>query len=173
MRWVAAALRMQSSTLSRWGQRREFGGRPRLCCRFRPRPNSRVTSRRIASGSVLGWMQPPGRAELLTNGVFCQKWRLRVTASCGFGPRNPALLTGRNVKSAASGAIFASQSRALRAFSDLAAGDTTVGSRPSIRGHRRIFPKSYAKPLRGTLSVDFVGAGRPVGAALWAKCSRH
>src|ERR1039458_4474348 len=38
-----------------------------------PRPNSRVTSRQIRSGLVLRPIQAVGRADLLTNGVFCRK----------------------------------------------------------------------------------------------------
>ena len=41
------------------------------------------------------------------------------------------------------------------------------------RGHRRIFPKSYAKPHRGILSANSAAAGSSVGAVLSAKRSRH
>ena len=49
----------------------------------------------------------------------------------------PAQFNGRNVKSAASKVCLPRKSSASGVFSDLAAGDTTVGSRPSCRARSR------------------------------------
>jgi hypothetical protein len=90
-----------------------------------------ILVRQIDSGPVFEPIQTSERPNFRQKAPFVKSDGPRTAASRGFGARSAAQLSGQNVKSAGVRVSSAPKSRASGACHQMAAGDTTVGSRPS------------------------------------------
>src|SRR5208282_4028455 len=128
-----------------------------LCLGFSadwPRPNSRVTSRHIGLASISGSSQARSEPHFLQNTHFVKSDGPRVTAFRALAPKLAPVSTGEMSKVPASMVSLLLESQLSGGFSEMAAGDTTVGSRPSwgadpvslaAAHHDRIIPRACAK----------------------------
>jgi hypothetical protein len=99
-----------------------------------------------------------------------QKRRTRQLGVIAEDVPNPTLRTGWPKTPANRGCASIDFAGVFRA---VAARPKTLVFGRSIWGHRGIFPKSYAKRLRGTLGAGFVGAGRHFRAFRLARRNRR
>ena len=99
----------------------------------RPRPNSRVTSRQIDLAPISGSSQARGEPDFLQNTHFVKSDGPRVTAFRALAPKLAPVSAGEMSKVPASMVSLLLESQLSAGFSEMAAGDTTVGSRPSSR----------------------------------------
>ena len=84
-----------------------------------------------AAKSILSRFCADRRPDFLRKAPFVKSDDPHWAASCGFDRRNEARFNGRNVKSVATRCGVRHRNRALHGYScQLAADDTTVGSRP-------------------------------------------
>ena len=91
----------------------------------------RVTRRQIGFGPYFGVDSGKGSSRPLSEHSFCQKSRPRVTVFRAFASKFGLVPAGEMSKVAASIVSLLLEMRPFGVFSEMAAGDTTVGSRPS------------------------------------------
>jgi hypothetical protein len=102
-----------------------------------PRPNSRVTSRQIGFGPVLGPIQARETADFWQNTYFVKRDGRPVAALRAFAPKFATVSTGEMSKVPASIVSLLLEKRPVSVFPEMAAGDTIVGSRPITLGVSR------------------------------------